>query len=703
MKIHGKLHALLIGIDQYIPPSIPGEIDYPPLEGAVGDVRRVRSFLLELPTSLARILELTASSGDGPEPVESRECWPTYEVMVSKFRELAAGAESGDQVYIYYSGHGGRVPTIFPEEKGVNGLDETLVPCNVANTPARHLRDVELAMLVQEMVDKGLLVTVVLDCCHSGGMRRRGPRKPTPSRPIPRGVETPDRRPRSTDSLVGTREQLAAFLRPTPTALPGMRTFRHTRLDGGLVEPRGYVMFAACRPQEKAFEYAFDGQESQGALTYYLLSALREGGAEATWLEVESVVSPRVHARFPDQAPMLYGEKGRRFLGGVADGENKPPERDGSAGVSILAVQGSWVLLNAGEVEGLREGMRFAIYPPALDRQLAGKRLAEVEIRKVGAAESWAAVVKAHFRTALREGGKAAPLGGAAVGRPALCAIANGETSPVVDRTATLARVRGAIGNDGSGAVKIAEEGEPADFQVSVNERGEYEIWDATDRPLVNLGPVLSVVAAAAEAELLRRLIHLAMYRDVEQLENEFTERSSVKGKLHLKPLHIEAPTLPGGGPRQRPLSQLADAIELRCGERLILEIENQSPLALNVVVLDLQPDWGIAQIFPARHDAEFWPLDPGEKKNICIGGYLPEGCEESRDVIKAFATLGVPSFLWREMPPLNKPVARPRLTRTFRGDVPDEVSNSSPLVVGDFAGRDWTTAQIEVRVRRDR
>lgn len=687
----GNLHALLIGIDQYIPPQDRDELDYPPLEGAVGDIRRVREFLLGLPSPPARILELTASSGEGAEPIEPRDRWPTYENMVSRLRELTLGADPGDQVYVHYSGHGGRVATIFAAEKGASTLDETLVPCNISDPSARHLRDVELAMLIQEMVDKKLLPTVILDCCHSGGMRRRGPRKPhQPKVPVPRGVDTPDLRTRPINSLVGTREQLAAFLRPTPSFSPGARMFRHGRLGDWLVEPRGYVMFAACRPQEKAFEYPFEGEESQGALTYFLLAALRQGGTGATWRGIEGVVSSCVHAKFEKQAPMLYGEKDRLFLG-----EDVPREHDESAGVRILNVQGSWVLLSAGEAEGLREGMRFALHEPKLDRQVAGKRLAEAEIRKVGAVESWAEVVKALYRTAVRQGGWAVPLEGVAVQRPALCALVT------CDRSADLGRVREAVGNNGVGAVKIAGEGEVADFQVSVNERGEYDIRDARGRSLLNLGPPLAASTPGAEAELLRRLIHLAKYCDVERIDNEYAARSLVKGKLLLRPLRVETMSAAGEVASQRPLGEGPGAIDLRCGERLILEIENQSSLSLNVVVLDLQPDWGIEQIFPSKRDAEFWPLDPREKKTICISGYLPEGCAESSDIIKAFGTTGVPSLLWRELPPLSKPAPPPRVTRTFRGNVPDEILDSSPLAVGDFAGRDWTTCQMEVRVRR--
>jgi Caspase domain len=71
---------------------------------------------------------------------------------------------------IHYSGHGGRAPTMFRSLKGANGLDEALVPTDIGNSEARYLRDLELARLLNGMVDKGLIVTVVLDSCHCGGI-----------------------------------------------------------------------------------------------------------------------------------------------------------------------------------------------------------------------------------------------------------------------------------------------------------------------------------------------------------------------------------------------------------------------------------------------------------------------------------------------------------------------------------------------------
>ena len=41
-----------------------------------------------------------------------------------------------------YSGHGGRVTTVYPDLKTEEGLDETLVPFDIGNTEAQYLRDI---------------------------------------------------------------------------------------------------------------------------------------------------------------------------------------------------------------------------------------------------------------------------------------------------------------------------------------------------------------------------------------------------------------------------------------------------------------------------------------------------------------------------------------------------------------------------------
>src|SRR5262249_35263979 len=145
------LHALLIAVDYYLPGAKDG-LSYPILKGSVRDVKGVEGFLkttMHVPDS--RIIKLMSSQpGDPPETL------PSYENMVAAFRSLTAKAAKGDQVYIHYSGHGGRTkPTAYPDRKGPDAPDESLVPYNISDPSARYLLDLELATLLQEMVDKG--------------------------------------------------------------------------------------------------------------------------------------------------------------------------------------------------------------------------------------------------------------------------------------------------------------------------------------------------------------------------------------------------------------------------------------------------------------------------------------------------------------------------------------------------------------------
>jgi hypothetical protein len=80
-------------------------------------------------------------------------------------------------------GRGGQVKTVYEDLKRPNCLDEAIVPCNI-HDGGRYLRDVEVAELLEEMVQKELIVNVVLDSCHSGSTVRG----PGSRGPVSRGI-----------------------------------------------------------------------------------------------------------------------------------------------------------------------------------------------------------------------------------------------------------------------------------------------------------------------------------------------------------------------------------------------------------------------------------------------------------------------------------------------------------------------------------
>ncbi|MFM7191461.1 MAG: caspase family protein [Microcystaceae cyanobacterium] len=128
-----NFYALLIGIDYYEPNSY-----YKSLKGAVRDINKVASFIekslqiqAEQMIRLISPLPMQDSLTDGRSPQRNKP--PTYANIVEAFNQITATAQAQDLVYIHYSGHGGRVKTIFPDLKGEGQFDEGLVPMDVGD------------------------------------------------------------------------------------------------------------------------------------------------------------------------------------------------------------------------------------------------------------------------------------------------------------------------------------------------------------------------------------------------------------------------------------------------------------------------------------------------------------------------------------------------------------------------------------------
>src|SRR5215217_6260406 len=276
-------HALLIGINHYLPNELPNGLYYKSLLGCVQDVHRVEAFLrrdLHIPPE--NITKLTSSTPvEGAEPPEPRAQWPTFEKIVNAFKRLADVAQPGDQVFIHYSGHGGRASTTdaFKDIKGESGIDEVLVPMDLGNSEGNYLRDTELHFLIQDLVQKNFYVTLVLDSCHAGGATRKSLLNPDLGGAAVRGVGVIDTFKRPATSLVASPEELRTAWQASTQ--PGIR---NAKVGGGWVlEPKGYVLLAACRADEYANEIAFEGHEKNGALTYWFVDSLKQLGPDYTY------------------------------------------------------------------------------------------------------------------------------------------------------------------------------------------------------------------------------------------------------------------------------------------------------------------------------------------------------------------------------------------------------------------------------------
>jgi Caspase domain len=666
-----ELYALLIGVDCYLPNQLPGGYYYASLGGCVRDIKHVETFLLSrLGMTQERILKLTASRGDGQKPLEPLEQWPTYENMVAKFKQLLAVANAGDQVYIHYSGHGGRALTAYKSLKGDDGLDEALVPTDIGNSEARYLRDVELAYLLKSMVDKVLIVTVVLDSCHSGGATR-GIGKATPRSMMPDGSgfdTTPDR---PTHSDVASAEDLEAawmgLAGRTRTAKPD---------SGWLAEPKGYTLLAACRANESAYEDYFGGTEKNGALTYWLLDTLKSSGPGMSYEMLYQRMLGRIRSWMVEQTPQLQGEGGRVVFGT----ERINPHY--SIPVMQFDKVRNRIALNAGESHGLRQGDLFAVYPlESQDHESKEGRQAIAEISEVvGDSDSWATITEKFGDEDIEQGAQA---------------VLMGSTNLRLQRTVGLAledpslkrAMEASISEGGAGFVRLAGQDEAVDLQVAIDESGEcYDVWDRKGTALPNLRPLIKTTEANAAERVTKRLVHLAKYLNVQALNNPDPAMS--------QKLRVELIGSPSGGESGRTPTYLPGTkISLRVHNTLQPnphDIDDPTRI-LNVTVLDLQSDWGITQIFPAGAGASDI-VQPGKSIELAFETYLPDGYDEATDVMKVFATQKTTSFRWLELPALDQPSVPRAVTRGIGSDPLEQLMSAFT--------EDMAPSQEEMRIR---
>ncbi len=710
------LHALLIGIDHYLANDYCSD-----LFGAVNDVEAMAGFLERLEVSPDRIRKL-ASPDPGSGRSRAPEQLPTYENMVRAIQGLTAAADPGDQVLIHYSGHGGRTPTMIPGAKGEAGLDEGLVPFDVADPQAPYLRDVELGYLVHQMHRKDLLVTLILDACHSGSMIR-GPSKTRAKR-----TRYVDKTERPRDSLVASPAELEKtwrelYNRAYVTTPPVTRSVRKNWLPGH----DRLVLVAASRPTETAYETWID-HKPRGVLTSCLLATLAAEGPDLSLQQIYNRLLTRVRRCEVSQTPVIEGDVSRSLIGGA---RRRLLDR-----INVLEVDPKMerVRLNAGQALGLHAGALLRIYPDAAPRR---RPRAEVEITLAEAFNCWAdardgssvADVEIGDQAILIDPGKRFRRRIALVppenGRettpprrqdrtlrdgslreaPATGALRDGSSPPlaVLDPAQALDAVRQEIEARQSGFLELTGNDAPPDFQIAV-QRQAHEIRNRDGHPLSDLPP-LPLAGRDAARRAVDCAVHLAQFHNVRDLGND-----DATSPLHAA-LTVELGLLPedfAGGDKlvPMPFESPGSLPEVEIGRRVCLTVTNHSEQALEIYVLDLQPGWSIEQIHP-RSGLE--TLEGGQQVNIAIEIYLPGKFQCRREIFKVIGTNEPADFRWLQLPPAGRRRRKLRSPTAGRSDPLErlfaEIAVDGPRmrsVRTHHASRHWTTAQVEFEVVGD-
>lgn len=304
-------HAILIGVNS---PALDPSDD--PVQGSINDVRAMYE-ILQNETHKVNIKILAGTRQDGNSeqalnPIPGT-ILPTLNNVTSIIRETRANARQGDRVYIHYSGHG---TVEDPDEswlytnkfKGDLGLllldDEDPSKFDV-------LSGVRLANALNAMWrDKGLIVTLVLDCCFSGSVYRQewqqgdgnGKLSVSAARYLP---------PNGNRALKSWKKQ-----EDTGESALASQDRSMSMSSNWLMNPEGYSILVACRQDETAGEVETEG-EYFGKLSFILHELLEGQGLQISLRDVYR----HLRARFWEgvgenrQTPIVYGNDHQIFFG----------------------------------------------------------------------------------------------------------------------------------------------------------------------------------------------------------------------------------------------------------------------------------------------------------------------------------------------------------------------------------------------------
>jgi hypothetical protein len=146
----GTRRAVLIGIN-YIGHE-QGQ-----LSGCHNDVLNMKDYIMDVHGFEEENITILLDDGEHTSP--------TKENILEAYRTLVAESEPGDAIFCHYSGHGGKIRDDDIGEED-DGFDEALIPLDYQTVG--FIRDDDLFDTLVKPLPEGVMLTCLMDCCHSG-------------------------------------------------------------------------------------------------------------------------------------------------------------------------------------------------------------------------------------------------------------------------------------------------------------------------------------------------------------------------------------------------------------------------------------------------------------------------------------------------------------------------------------------------------
>ncbi|WP_020526750.1 caspase family protein [Flexithrix dorotheae] len=301
--------ALVIGINEYVPQGKGVRIknrNWQNLDGAVNDALGIKSMIISRfgfkKPNVKLLLNQEASRA----------------AIFDQLDQLVKKAKSGDQVFIYYAGHGSQVFN----SKSANEddkFDESIIPAD-AYAGADDIRDKELNKYFSALGKKGVRLTVIFDSCNSGSVTRGGLKN------------------REFKSRYLLRDGKDAADPTVPEDLTAL----------------GALVISSTQDYQYAKEFIDENNTSHGAFTYALLKAMQSSSSmEPSVVLIQKVRAIMEYNGVAFQYPVIEGPRSRlnaSLFGDHNDGNN------GQTFLTLIKEENGEFILEGGHDLGISAG-----------------------------------------------------------------------------------------------------------------------------------------------------------------------------------------------------------------------------------------------------------------------------------------------------------------------------------------------------------
>lgn len=268
--------ALLIGINKY-------RVSGADLRGCVNDVENMSRVLMDFygfsDRGITTLTDLDA----------------TTEAIITSIERLIGNARNGDVMMLHYSGHGSNVPDDDGDEAG--SRDEIICPTDL--DWKEPIRDDWLRKTFDQLCDKQVGLTVVMDCCRSGTNTR--------TLLLPDAMSMPRYLPNPWDLMA---EESGRAL--TGKMSDGLhRSLRSKRKRSDVVHADiPEMLITGCRDTQMSADAYIDNNYN-GALTYYLVQSIKDAEGQISYRRLHARAANKIRRNGFDQVPQLEGLRDR--------------------------------------------------------------------------------------------------------------------------------------------------------------------------------------------------------------------------------------------------------------------------------------------------------------------------------------------------------------------------------------------------------